>query len=157
MTAIKTCVDGYNLWLISRRCKDHRHYMAWWYAVDYRCHARLTPTRVKHSSRTYLSDLPNPKYFLEGDFFWSPTPPTASDWSTCHRPSGRWVYIYFCLLHNLIITHPCRAIHICHTQTANAINVNIYCMVRWTLHRFKHLHFFLLYCCKLRPETNLLS
>ena len=48
---------------------------------------------------------------MEWDFFWSPT---ASDWSTCHRPSGRWVYIYFYLLHNLIITHPCRAIHICH-------------------------------------------
>ena len=157
MTVIKTCDDGYNLRLISRWCKDHRHY-ARWYAVAYRCHARLTPTPVKNSSETYLSDWPNPKYFVDGDFFWSPTPPTTI-WLVDVSPSLRTVnlYMYFYPLHNLIITPLCwsnsymQFIYWSNSYaTVNAINVNIIVwFVEHTCTDLSTYISFLLYCCKL--------
>ena len=107
MTEIKTCVDGYNLRLIIVGVKITAT-MARWYAVAYRCHARLTPTllnlAVKHIYQIY------------------PIGRRVND-----PQDGEFIYIYILPPPQSDIKSRLRvgAVHICHTQSVNAINVNI--------------------------------
>ena len=84
--------------------------MAPWYAVTYRCHARLTPTPVRHSGKNIHRISLNLNILWRGTFNDHRPYPRPFDWLTCHRPSGRLRV---------------EAIHICHTQTVNAINANM--------------------------------
>ena len=67
--------------------------MVRWYAVTYRCHARLSPIPVRHSGKNihWIGLILNTSW--RGTFNNHRHHPQPFDWLTCHRPSGRWFYI----------------------------------------------------------------